>query len=92
MLRVDSSRDQIDRSLVGGQVALWWASKTDGTVDDDLAVVVDEVAQLWNWKDAAVLGGSPEHHLVADEDAELLFQLVSWFRQAAGDCHHRAGE
>lgn len=44
VLRVDSPGDQIDRSLVRRQVALWRAGKAAGTVNDDIAVAVNQVA------------------------------------------------
>ena len=48
MLRVDCLGDQIDSGLIGGQIPLGWAGEADGTIDDDLAVVIDQLAQLWD--------------------------------------------
>lgn len=92
VLGIDSPGDQIDRCLVGGQVALWRAGQADGTVDDDLAVVIDQITQLWHSQLTTVLGSSPEHHLITHKYAQLLLELVAWFRQAARDGHHGTGK
>ena len=76
MLRVHGLGDQVDRGLVGWQVTLRRTGKADGPVDNHIAVVVDEIAELrWSQR-CTVLSRSPEHHLVPDKDTELLLKCL----------------
>ena len=92
MLRVNRLGNQVDGGLVSRQVALGRTGQTNGPVDNDLAVIVHQVAKLLYRKSTAMLCRSPVHHLVAHEDAQMLFELVSRLGQTACDGHHGTGK
>lgn len=92
MLWVHRLGDQVDCRLVRRKVTLRRAGKAHCSVDNDIAIVIDQVPQLLCWQGTAVLCCGPEHHFVADKDAQLLFELMLRLSEAASYGHQCASK
>ncbi len=94
-LRIHRLGHHIHNGLIRRQITIRRPSETDRPLDKAIHIDLHALPKLILRRDGLVRLREPEDHLVADEEGELLLELVARvvnLGQAAGDGHERAGE